>query len=104
MLSCHMSHHTSDARRPAEPHIVTLFTVHTSLDMTVSSPANRKPGEVVRPIRAMSSVLLCRGLASVNIEDSDPSSCLLSHDNNIYCQSLKYENVKRKTQDSALPV
>ena len=75
---------------PGQPHIVTLCTVHTSLNITLSSIANQRArcpdfdqSEAwnLNSLRRLSA-------ASVIIEASDPSSCLLSHDNNIYCQTL----------------
>ena len=94
---------TSHIQMPgARPHIVTLFTVHTSLDITLLSLANQKHG-FMSSDQSEACILssLCTGLASVNIEASDPSSCLLSHDNNIYCQP---QNMKIWIkQDNALP-
>ena len=89
---------TSHIQMPgAWPHIVTLFTVHTSLSITSWEARD----DELWPIRGLYSVLPVYRLASVNIEASDPSSCLLSHDNNIYCQP---QNMKIWIkQDNALP-
>ena len=92
--------HTSDARRPAKPHIVTLFTVHTSLDMTLSPLANQRPGTVSSD-QSEACVQDWPQLISRTVIHH-PASCLMT--TTFIVRASKYENVNRETQDSALPV
>ena len=84
----HTSHTThSDARSTASYCHTVYCSYIAGHYIALLSLANQKHG-LMSSDQSEACILSskCTGLASVNIEASDPSSCLLSHDNNIYCQ------------------
>ena len=103
VVRCHQHHGDithSDARSMAS-YCHTVYCSYIAGHYIVITDQSEARDDELWPIRGLYSVLPVYRLASVNIEASDPSSCLLSHDNNIYCQP---QNMKIWIkQDNALP-